>query len=246
MRDPLVELDVTGKHLGEDGFHEVADALTRSLEHQGETGRVVQLEELCLKANELKTTCLPALARIIRLSAHELRDLDLSDNAFTITTTHEADAWETFLTSFAQCCVLRRIDLSGNPLGPKAFEILARVYSREPTIELALHGNAEDTLHGHTTNRRGTAGEIESLDQQTRNLSLVSASNIYSDDDDNNNNNNDNEGLGSVDKKTVRPGAEHGWSTLLLLSAARLTVAATRPKIFRARSKADYMSQSSQ
>ncbi|KAL8888723.1 MAG: hypothetical protein Q9215_003907 [Flavoplaca cf. flavocitrina] len=205
LRDPLVELDVTGKHLGEDGFHKVADALTRSLEHQGETGRVVQLEELCLKANKLKTTCLPPLARIVRLSAHELRDLDLSDNAFTITTTHERDAWEDFLKSLAQCCVLRRIDLSGNPLGPKAFEILARVYSREPTIELARHGYAEDTLHGHTTNRRGTAGEIESLDQQTRNLSLVSASNIYPDDDDNT----ENEGLASVDKRIVRPGPEH-------------------------------------
>lgn len=210
LRDPVVELDVTGKDLGADGFQEVADALTRSLEYHGETGRVVQLEELCLKANRLSTNCLPALARIIRLAAHELRDLDISDNVFTIATAHDADAWEGFLESFADCCVLRRIDLSGNPLGSKVFEILARVYSREPAIEPLLHGDAEDTLLSHTPNRRVTLGENESLDQQTRNLSLVSASDTYSDDDD--------EGHISVEEGKLRLGVGHGWSTLLLVS----------------------------
>ncbi|KAI4220189.1 MAG: hypothetical protein L6R36_007796 [Xanthoria steineri] len=184
LRDPVVELDVTGKNLGPDGFQEVADALTRSLEYHGETGRVVQLEELCLKANRLSTACLPPLARIIRLAAHELRDLDISDNTFTITTVHHADAWEDFLDSFAECCVLRRIDLSGNPLGSKVFEILARTYSRESAIEPLLYGDLGDPLLGPMQNRRVTLGEDESLEQQTRNLSLASASDTYSDDDD--------------------------------------------------------------
>ncbi|KAL9001328.1 MAG: hypothetical protein Q9169_000219 [Polycauliona sp. 2 TL-2023] len=186
LRDPIVELDISGKDLGEDGFKEVAGALTTSLEYHGETGRVVQLEELCLKANKLSTACLPALARIIRLSVHELRDLDISDNAFTITTSHEAGAWEGFLESFAECCVLRRIDLSGNPLGPKVSEILARVYSREPAIDLGLQGDAEEILHSHTSKRSTSLGTSASLDQQTRNLSLVSASDVYSEDDDEN------------------------------------------------------------
>ncbi|KAL8655598.1 MAG: hypothetical protein Q9226_002981 [Calogaya cf. arnoldii] len=184
LRDPIVELDVTGKSLGQEGFQEVAGALTRSLEYHGDLGRVVQLEELCLKANKLNTACLPALAQIIRHASHELRDLDISDNAFTITTTHDADAWEDFLESFADCCVLRRIDLSGSPLPSKVFEILARVYSREPAIESLLYAETEDVLLSHTPNRRLTLGENVTLDQQTRNLSLVSASDTYSDDDD--------------------------------------------------------------
>ncbi|KAL8674417.1 MAG: hypothetical protein Q9168_001209 [Polycauliona sp. 1 TL-2023] len=184
LRDPVVELDVTGRDLGEHGFREVAAALTTSLEYRGETGRVVLLEELCLKANKLSTACLPALARIIRLSAHELRDLDLSDNTFTITTSNEEDAWQDFLESFTECCVLRRIDLGGNPLGTKVFEILARVYSREPTIELWLHGHAGEMLHSNTSKQGVNLEKIASLEQQSRNLSLVSASDAYSEDDD--------------------------------------------------------------
>ncbi|KAL8907007.1 MAG: hypothetical protein Q9171_006031 [Xanthocarpia ochracea] len=184
LRDPVVELDVTGKDLGEDGFQEVADALTTSLEYDGENGGVVQLEELCLRANKLGVVCLPALARIIRFAAHTLRDLDISDNAFTITTSHDANAWEEFLESFAECKVLRRVDLSGNPLGTKVFEVLVRIYSREATIDPMLQEDVEDTLHTHTPDRKGTLEDAESLNKQTRNLSLVSASDTYSDDDD--------------------------------------------------------------
>lgn len=210
LRDPVVELDVTGKDLGPDGFQEVADALTRSLEYHGETGRVVQLEELSLKANRLSTACLPPLARIIRLAAHELRNLDISDNTFTITTPHHAYAWEDFLDSFAECCVLRRIDLSGNPLGSKVFELLARAYSRESAIEPLLYGDLGEPLLGPMQNRRATLGENESLDQQTRNLSLASASDIYSDDDD--------EGHITAEEGKVGSRVGHGWSTLLLVS----------------------------
>ncbi|KAL8819341.1 MAG: hypothetical protein Q9223_002194 [Gallowayella weberi] len=185
LRDPVVELDVTGKDLGEDGFREVADALTKSLEYHGENGTVVLLEELCLKANKLDATCLPALARIVRLAAHELRDLDLSENLFTITSTQDAHAWEDFLESFAQCYMLRRLDLSGNLLGSKAFEILAKIYSREPVIDLMLEADVEGTPpHGGTPSRRGTIGETEALSRRTRSLSLVSDTDIYSDEDD--------------------------------------------------------------
>ncbi len=210
LRDPVVELDVTGKDLGEDGFQELADALTTSLDYNGENAGVVQLEELCLKANKLGVMCLPALARIIRLAAHTLRDLDISDNAFTITTSHDANAWEDFLESFAECNVLRRIDLSGNPLGTKVFEVFARIYSREATIEPIPQEDVEDTLHTHTPNRKGTLEEAESLYKQTRNLSLASASDTYSDDDE--------EGPVSVGEGKAGHGFGHGWSTLLLVS----------------------------
>ncbi|KAL8807606.1 MAG: hypothetical protein Q9182_000590 [Xanthomendoza sp. 2 TL-2023] len=185
LRDPVVELDVTGRDLGEDGFREVADALTKSLEYHGENGRVILLEELCLKANKLDATCLPALARIVRLAAHELRDLDLSDNLLTINSTQDAHAWEDFLESFAQCDMLRRLDLSGNLLVPKALEILAKIYSREPVTDLMLEEDVVSTPpHGGTPSRRGTMGETEALSRRTRNLSLGSVTDIDSDEDD--------------------------------------------------------------
>ncbi|KAL8734657.1 MAG: hypothetical protein Q9166_001313 [cf. Caloplaca sp. 2 TL-2023] len=205
LRDPVIELDVTGKFLGEDGFQEVADALERSLEYAGDNGRVVQLEELCLKANKLDASCLPALARVVRLAAYELRDLDLSDNHFTITSSQDANAWEDFLESFAGCCVLRRIDLSSNALGSKAFEVMTRVYSREPVIGLLLEEGRGITLQGDTPSRRGTIGDTESLHRQTRNLSLVSASDTYSDDDE------DDERTSVQDWK-VAQGNEHGMT----------------------------------
>ncbi|KAL8765821.1 MAG: hypothetical protein Q9209_007225 [Squamulea sp. 1 TL-2023] len=209
LRDPVIELDVTGRDLGEDGFQEVADALTRSLEYGGENGRVTQLEELCLKTNNLSTNCLSALACIIRLAAHDLRDLDISDNRFTIATNQDAEAWEDFLKSFAECRVLRRLDLSGNPLDPKVFEVLARVYNREPAIVLMQQGDAEETLHSQTSSRRGTLEQTESLVRRTRNLSLASASDSHPDDD--------HEGDMSAEESMVGHGIGHGWSTPLLV-----------------------------
>lgn len=48
-RDPVVELDIQGKSLGSDGFAELAPALIGSIDYVGEHGRVVKLEELCLR-----------------------------------------------------------------------------------------------------------------------------------------------------------------------------------------------------
>ncbi|KAI4170406.1 MAG: hypothetical protein LQ343_005028 [Gyalolechia ehrenbergii] len=184
LRDPVVELDVTGKCIGADGFKELAGALIISLEHDDEHGRVCQLEELCLKTNILDTTCLPALARIVRLAARDLRDLDLSDNCFSINSSRDADVWEDFLESFAECYMLRRVDLSGNVLGPKAFEVLARVYSRERLSDQLWEDSLEIPSAGETPSRRSISGTGESLDRQARKLSLASALEEHSDDDD--------------------------------------------------------------
>ena len=94
---------------------------------------MVQLEELCLKGNELTALSLRPLAKVIALASKDLRDLDISENLFRIISSEDAAAWEEFLEAFSECCVLRRIDFSGNALGPKAFEVLARVYGRERT-----------------------------------------------------------------------------------------------------------------
>ncbi|KAL8939030.1 MAG: hypothetical protein Q9216_003579 [Gyalolechia sp. 2 TL-2023] len=184
LRDPMVELDLTGKRVGPDGFKELAGALIRSLEHDDEHGRVCQLEELCLKANALDTTCLPALARIVRLAACDLRDLDLSDNCFSINGHRDADVWEDFLESFGRCYMLRRIDLSSNVLGPKAFEVLARVYGRERLSDQLWEDSLEIPSPSETSSRRSISGTAESLDRQTRSLSLGSALEEYSDNDE--------------------------------------------------------------
>ncbi|KAL8829578.1 MAG: hypothetical protein Q9170_006107 [Blastenia crenularia] len=184
LRDPIVELDVTGKCVGADGFRGLAGALIKSLEHEGELGKVCQLEELSLKSNKLDATCLPALSRIVRLAAHDLRDLDLSDNCFSITNSRDADVWQDFLQSFAECCVLRRLDLSENALGPKAFETLARVYSRELVIGDVWEGSADTPPYDATPGRRSISGYAASLERQARKLSLGSASGELSDDDE--------------------------------------------------------------
>ncbi|KAI4163134.1 MAG: hypothetical protein LQ342_003262 [Letrouitia transgressa] len=174
FRDPTVELDVSGKALTHEGFKVVADALARSIQHNEDRGPVVRLEELCLRDNKLHAGSLRALAGVIRLAAHDLRDLDLSDNDVSITTREECDAWETFLKSFARCCMLRRLDLSGNPLGPKAFEILTRVYSQEPPINLLGPEASEHELGHLDVGQREPKQGLSRLEKEVRDLSVIS------------------------------------------------------------------------
>ncbi|KAL8989965.1 MAG: hypothetical protein Q9177_001272 [Variospora cf. flavescens] len=203
LRDPIVEIDVTGKALGEHGFLEAAGSLSKALEHDGEHGRVLYVEELCLRSNKLNAACLPALAHAIRLAASHLRDLDLSDNDFTVTTSQDADAWQDFLESFRQCRMLRRVDLSGNTLGPKAFEVLARVYRREPTIDQPWEDDADILLcRDGTPSRKSILTDTEALHRQTRILSLDSAFGPYTDDDQE----------ASVASYTIANGARHGMT----------------------------------
>lgn len=136
LRDQVVELDVSTKQLKDDGFAEVALALTESIKYNGENGKVVVLEDLSLKDNGLTINSLKTLAPIISLTCNDLRDLDLSNNRISVETSEDILIWENFLRSFADVCVLRRLDLSGNPLGFKAFETLTRVYAKQQRLDL--------------------------------------------------------------------------------------------------------------
>ncbi|MCJ1472197.1 hypothetical protein MMC13_000844 [Lambiella insularis] len=153
LRDPSVDLDVSGKALSDEAFGEIADALLMSMAYDGEHGRVVKLEEVCVKENELTAMSLRALARVVALAAADLMDLDLADNSISIITNDEADAWEAFLESFSECFVLRRLDLSGNALGPRAFEILARVYGRSNSTNDAVTWSQQQTERLHNTEK---------------------------------------------------------------------------------------------
>ena len=137
----MVEIDVSSKSLTDEGFVELARALIESMLYKGKHGNVVRLEELCLRDNRLTPTSLNSLSHIVQLAHDVLRDLDLSQNEICIKTPDDIAAWYRFLRSFSGCCVLRRVDLSGNHLGTKAFEILTKVYSREQPIHEWLGEN---------------------------------------------------------------------------------------------------------
>ena len=165
----------------DEGFAEVASALVQSLNYDGDQGRVVRLEELCLTKNRLSVTSLRALSPILRLASSDLRDLDLSENNITIDTESEVEVWEDFLTSFKDCCLLRRIDFSGNTLGPRAFEVMTRVYAKESAVDLLLPAELE---HLHSEQRR-TSTDVAGLGRRMRKTSIVSASDTRDSDEDN-------------------------------------------------------------
>ncbi len=164
----------------DEGFAEVAPALVESLKYDGDQGRVVRLEELCLTNNQLSTMSLQALSRIIRLASNDLRDLDLSENNITINTEAEAAIWEGFLMSFSHCCVLRRIDFSRNALGPRAFEVMTRVYAKQEAVDLVLPAGLEQVQ----SIERITSTDIAGLGRRMRKMSVVSNPDDWNSDED--------------------------------------------------------------
>ncbi|MCJ1311676.1 hypothetical protein MMC25_005349 [Agyrium rufum] len=135
LRDPSIDLDVTGRDLTDAGLAEVASALIRCINIDTETSDpVLKLEEICLKGNALTAKSLVILGDVVAWAANDLRDLDLSNNEIMVKERSDVDAWEYFLSCFKDCCVLRRIDFGGNGLEDRAFEILSKVYCRETSL----------------------------------------------------------------------------------------------------------------
>lgn len=165
LRDPVVELDVSGKALTNLGLKKMYNGLVKSIDYGGDQGKFVRLEELCLRDSKLETLSLPFIAHIVSLAATDLRDLDLSGNQFAVNNGEDARAWEWFLNSLENCCVLRRIDLSGNKLGPRAFEILTRVYAKEKPIDLRS---------SHKDDVRSMDCDDDKLEIQTRKMNVSS------------------------------------------------------------------------
>ena len=184
----------------DEGFAEVASALVESLSYEGDQGRVVRLEELCLMNNRLSATSLQVLSPIIRLASNDLRDLDLSENNITINTEAEAAIWEDFLTSFKHCCLLRKIDLSHNALGPRAFEVMTRVYAKQEAVDLVLPTDFEQVQ----INERRTSTDIDGLGRVMRKMSVVSNPDDWGSD-------------GDHDPKSDNKGSRHGLSAISYL-----------------------------
>lgn len=156
-----------------DGLLEFAPALLKSMEHSNENGKTVRLEELCLRDCQIDSRSLLHLARIISLAAYDLRDLDLSENQIKVTSHEEVAAWGAFLNAFSNCCVLRRIDLSGNLLGPRAFEVLARVYANDDPVDLVLSDSVEASAENSTRSLRSTSQDGDELTKQVRRLGIA-------------------------------------------------------------------------
>ena len=166
----MIELDVSGKDITDEGFSEVASALVEAISYDGDQGRVARLEELCLRSNRLTVASLQALTPVIEVSCSDLRDLDLSENHIAIGSDAEVAIWEDFLTSFRKCCVLRRMDLSGNALGDRAFEVMVRVYAKEEPLDFVLPPDLEGAHH----EERSSTTEIIGVNRKTKKLSLGS------------------------------------------------------------------------
>ncbi|KAF2089326.1 hypothetical protein K490DRAFT_54942 [Saccharata proteae CBS 121410] len=132
-QSPLV-LELQGKKLTDEGCVAMVGGLSETIASRDGVC-CNKLEELHLTGNDLTTKSLRALAEVIRLSSFDLKDLDLSDNNITVGTDQQAKDWEFFLQSFEDCRVLRRLQFSGNELGPRAHEVLARVYAKQPIVD---------------------------------------------------------------------------------------------------------------
>lgn len=105
------------------------------------------------------------LAKVIQLSAGDLKELDISNNEINIVTVSDAQKWKYFLQSFGQCCVLKKVDFSGNSLGTWGIELLARVYIRSELdfVEVVESEEEdgdvpEDLMREHSTERDDEAG----------------------------------------------------------------------------------------
>nr|OQO24261.1 hypothetical protein B0A51_10121 [Rachicladosporium sp. CCFEE 5018] len=130
---PSYTLDIKapGKELGDEGVAHIATALVYVLK----TSPSMLLEDLNLANNKLTTASLARLAPAIQLARYELKTFVISGNSIKVTTDQQAAEFQSFLEAFAQCKVMRRLDLSGNiQFGARAFEILCRVHTIEPQI----------------------------------------------------------------------------------------------------------------
>ena len=144
LRDAVVELDVSGREIKDEGFKTIVVALLKTINNDGH--EIVKLETLFLKRNLLTIKSLAPLARLIPLAAFDLRELDLSNNNISVNTTEEEALWRTFLVALRTCCALTVLNLSNNILGSKAFEILNMVYIGEQTLDnhLLMYSPGDD------------------------------------------------------------------------------------------------------
>ena len=76
--------------------------------------------------------------QVVFAARKDLQDIDISDNNISVNTIADVLAWEAFLRAISECCSLRRLNLSNNALGAKAYEMMLKVYGQEAPVDLVL------------------------------------------------------------------------------------------------------------
>ena len=168
LRDPTIELDISSKALTDTGCVEVARGLLQTYLGNHEDNYIIWLEELNLSDNGITPASLWTLSKVVRLACDHLKEFDLSDNALCIKSVDDAHCWEYFLRSLSKCCLLRKLDLSGNDIGCKGFEILTRSYGQEPPLDFVLPSQL--SARGYT--RSSISASIEGLENAISDLSI--------------------------------------------------------------------------
>lgn len=98
-----------------------------------------------ISGNDLTVRALAELSSSLQAAANDLEDLDLSNNRISVTTSEDGLQWEKFLMALEKCNKLRRLNFEGNNFtGSLAFEILAKVYSRQCQRNAAVRWHASD------------------------------------------------------------------------------------------------------
>ncbi|KAL4779305.1 hypothetical protein BJX76DRAFT_351904 [Aspergillus varians] len=129
-RDPTLEIDLTGKCLTDEGFAQFIDDLIKCIRYRDEDHPVglAKVTEFHLQGNKLTVHSLAKIGDVIANSPGDLRELDLSQNDIQVSSPEEKVIWKAFLGSFRNCYMLKKLDLSENPIGTAGLEILARIY----------------------------------------------------------------------------------------------------------------------
>ncbi|EAW06935.1 uncharacterized protein ACLA_086340 [Aspergillus clavatus NRRL 1] len=169
VRDPVVEIDISNKDLADEGFAEFIDDLIACIKYRDEEHLEgsAKVTELHLQGNQLTVLSLRKLSEVVKSSAADLRELDISHNKFEIRTPQEQEIWHDFLASFKDCFMLKKLDLGNNPLGAKGIEILARVYMHSDLDYLEADADAIIGLDGDN------AQEEETIEQDLANLQIT-------------------------------------------------------------------------
>lgn len=153
-----MELDITGKGLTDEGIAFFIEDLIECIQYRddGHPQGTVRLTELSLKGNNLTAVAMSKLGHVITLSSTTLTKLDLSDNSIQVETGEDRKAWGEFLASFQNCCVLKKVDFSGNSLGGVGFDVFAHVYMKSD-LDFVDVGSAADVELSSATTGEGAA-----------------------------------------------------------------------------------------
>ncbi|KAK3724809.1 hypothetical protein LTR37_000857 [Vermiconidia calcicola] len=130
----IIDLKAPNKELGDHGVCALADGLEVALK-SGTSIASLALEDLNISGNGITTASLARLALIVSQAKYNLKTVNLTNNNIRVETDEQAQQWQAFLRAFEGCLRLRRLDLSSNPLGPRAFEVFARAHVLERPID---------------------------------------------------------------------------------------------------------------